>query len=237
MKLNKYTAIIVGIVAFVNSASATVTINTQFGQAQTSNTTGNTFVPDGTLWALIVSADNTFAGGFGLDSSLSSVFNTNEALINSTFAGKSIALGTVFAGDTVFALGGFNGASVLSVPGSTTNGIPGLSLGTNGLATGLNFAFLYFPGVSFAAQGDTYNIGSQIGGVNRSTPDAGAGTVGMIVPADSGLIFAGASTNAGGDLGGSVSQSQFVAVNLIPEPSAAILGALGALGLLRRRRI
>ena len=237
MQLNKHVGLVLGLIALSNSANATVTLNGQYGQAFQTN--GTTVVPDGTLWAMVVdtNADNTIAG-LGLDSSLAQLAASGAAglqAINTTFGGTSFTLGSNFGLDTIFALGGFNSAALV-VPGSAATSVAGLNLGTNGLGAGLNYSFFFFPGVTFTTSGARYTVGSSVGGINKSTADAGAGTAGMIIPANGATVFQGASTNAGGDLGGSVPNSSFAAVALVPEPSTALLGAIGALGLLRRRR-
>ena len=237
MRLNKHAGLVLGLIALSSSANATVTLNGQYGQAFQAD--GTTAVPDGTLWALVVDTDgDNIIAGLGLDSSLTQLAASGAAslqAINTTFGGKSLTLGSNLGLDTIFALGGFNSAA-LSVPGSAATAVAGLNLGTNGLAAGLNYSFFFFPGVSFTTSGASYTVGSSVGGVNRSTADAGGGTAGMIIPANGATVFQGASTSAGGDLGGSVPNSSFTAVALVPEPSAVLLGAIGALGLLRRRR-
>lgn len=205
-------------------ASATVTLQTQFGIATDVN---GVALPDGTLWALVVdtNVDSTFAGGFGLNSSLTEVGAQAAFTI-----GQSITLGGNFGSDTIFAMGGFNGFTNNATLGLTADVLE-LTLGQNGLAAGRNFAFYYFPGVTYT--GNSAILGSQIGGIH-SGADANAGLDAMIIPADGATVSPGAATS---ELGGSVSAAGFQAVNLIPEPSAALLGAIGALGLLRRRRI
>ena len=236
MKNRKYTSLIIGLLAATSGISfATISISTQFGQAFDINSNP---VPDGTLWALIVNADgnSVLPGGMLTDGSgLSAAFVTDSALVLSTFQGQSISVGSNFGGDIVFGMGAFNGFADLGVAGSTTNGFEGLVLGENGLATGRAFGFYFFPGVEYTGDG-TYNIGGQVGGISTILDDEGAGTVGMVIPADGASVFVGANTDAGGDLAGSMTDGAFTAVP-IPEPSAALLGALGALGLLRRRRI
>lgn len=233
MKLNK-SILAVGLLAALTLPSySAVTISTQFGVALDKNSAA---VPDGTLWALVVdNGDNVLPGGLALNSSIkaASALAGGLDLINATFGGASLALGTSLGGDTVFALGGFNGGATLGVGGSTADAVI-LTLGANGLASGRNYAFYYFPGTLFTTEGATYSGFTQVGGVNTNTADAGALTDGMIIPNDGFTVTQGASTP--GDLGGSFSQSGFTSVELIPEPSAALLGAIGVLGLLRRRR-
>jgi hypothetical protein len=203
------------LIAAALPAAATITINTQFGTAFDA---AGAPVADGTLWALIAdtNGDNLFAGGFGINASLA---QSGAAV----FGGQTLALGSVFGGDTVFKLGAFNGAG----PG-VTDGPFGFTLGENSLAAGQRYAFYWFPGVIASA---SHVVGSQVGGINNSLP-ADGGLDPMVVPADGAGVFQGA---ANADGGGTLANSRFTAV-LIPEPSTALLGALGALGLLRRRR-
>jgi len=215
------------LLALGGSAMATVTLNTQFGTAYSST---GTAVPDGTLWILVVDTNdnNLFGGGnMGLNSSLTA----QQA--NATFSiGQALSVGSTLGSDTIFAMGGFNGAGTGLGLGATGNGLSGLSLGTNGLAAGLDFTFYYFPGVTYNSGGPNL-VGTQVGGINRSGADAGALLDGMVIPSDGAQTSPGAANS---DFGGSVTNAQFTAVNLIPEPSTALLGAIGALGLLRRRR-
>lgn len=213
------------IVAMALPAAATITINTQYGVAFDS---GGTPVPDGTLFVMVADdGDDTFGGGFGLGQSLSVSGDADSVFVT----GQAISLGDSLGGDTVFAMGGFNGTGVgvLGVWSDTLN----LTLGVNGVATNTDYAFFFFPGATF--DGNDANpqiIGSQAGGLNAPA-DAGAGLGGMIFPADGGNVFQGAGNV---DVGGAVPNAGFTSVNLVPEPSAAALGLIGFLGLLRRRR-
>lgn len=208
--------------ATVISAPAAVTLNTQFGTAFDSS---GVAVANGTLWALVVDVGSNGFTGFGANSSLAS----QPALTADAFftAGQSLAVGGNLNGNTIFRMGGFNGAG----PG-ITDGPVGITYGVNGTAAGLNYAFYWFPGATFTG-GSSETIGSQVGGINTTSND-GIFDFGMVLPPDGALASTGAATAEGG---GSLADSSFQAVNLIPEPSAALLGAIGALGLLRRRRI
>lgn len=209
--------------ALVVPASAAVTLNTQFGSAFNSS---GVAVADGTLWALVVDTNNDgIFTGFSNNGSLAG----NAAAANTFFTGnQSLSLGTVLNGNTVFALGGFNAAG----PGITADTVV-LNYGTNGTAAALSYAFYWFPGATYSGPG-VQTIGSQVGGLN-TTSNNGIFDAGMVLPNDGSLISTGAANVDGG---GTIPDATFQAVNLtvIPEPSAALLGAIGALGLLRRRR-
>jgi PEP-CTERM motif len=231
MPISKFLNISVGILILTSSVKATVTFGTQFGTA--TDTSGNA-VSDGTLWALIVdNGDNSFASTFGLDSSLKSFSTIDSNKINSVFGGQSLAIGSMFAGDTVFAVGGFD-SQVLTIPGTSSTTITGLDITANGLSANAKFAFFFFPGVTFTTENATYRLGSQIGGINSNIADVPAGTEAMVIPAEGNTGLFGANTP--GDLGGSYPATSFQAVDLVPEPSSAFLASLGVLGLLRRRR-
>jgi hypothetical protein len=210
------------IAALALPAAASITLNTQFGSAFDKD---GVVVPDGTLWALVVdtNADTVFTG-FSNDQSLS----TTEAASTHFTAGQSLSIGGLLNGNTVFAFGGFNGAGDL--PGGAIDALI-FNYGTNGLAAGRSYAFYWFPGATFADGELSQVIGSQVGGINTTSADIF--DAGMILPADGNAIAVGAATEAGG---GSLSNERFTAVALVPEPSSALLGAIGALGLLRRRR-
>lgn len=213
---------------FVGTASATISLQTQFGVFSYDSSP----VADGTLWALVVDANNDsqFFGGFGLNSSLGLAGATSSGLLSS-----NIALGTSLGGDTVFALGGFNGFANNGIAGLTADVLE-LTLGTNGLTAGRAFAFYYFPGVEFTNDAATYAVLGAAGGIHAGAdPDAGLPDA-MFIPADGNAVTLGAANS---DLGGTLlSDSNFASVGqIVPEPSAALLSALGALGLLRRRRI
>jgi hypothetical protein len=214
-------AIVLGVAA---TASATVTLNTQFGYAYGAS---GALVPDNALWILVVdtNGDNSFGGAFGLNSSLS------ESGANSLFtSGQSISVGGLLGNDTIFAMGGFSGTAGLGL-GTTADTLI-LTLGQNGLTAGANYAFFWFTDSQYSG-GSTGTVGSEVGGIHGSA-DSAAGLEPMVVPPDSSSINTGTATAA--DWDGSKSQAQFTAVRLIPEPSTMLLGAFGALGLLRRRR-
>lgn len=221
---------------FAMHSHATVTLGYTFGVHFDS--LGDA-VPDGTLWALVVDhdANNTFAG-FGLDGSLHAADQLSPGIADTFFtAGQSISLGGLVGGGTVFAMGGMNGGD-----GSTTGSLSSLDITLNGLAVGRNFAIYWFPGATFSGvESNPQTIENEVGGMQNATVDvipAGAEyfNTGMVIPPDGSDIssIGGASVTT---LAGNIADTSFTAVTLIPEPSTALLGAFGALALLRRRRV
>jgi PEP-CTERM motif len=222
----KIKLIIIASIAASSFANATLTLNTAFGTAYDS---AGVAVEDGTLWALVVdSGDSTFPGGFGLDSSL-----TKLGASTSFTPGQQFALGGSFGSDKIFAIGGFNGNTSQTLPGTTFDSLSLDPLLDTSLVAGRNAAFYFFPGVKFIAQDSTYTMGSQAGGINGpGNVDSGT-EAGLVIPAEGGLANFGIGTSA---IGGNVSDARFTAVDLVPEPSSAFLASLGVFGLLRRRR-
>lgn len=209
------------LIASVAPAFATITLNTQFGVAY--NSLG-VAVPDGTAWIMVVDANNdsSFAGGFGLEGTLANA--------NSTFStGQVITNNSVLGSDFVFAMGSFNG---------TGSGLTGASLdavtfelnSAAGLVANRAFAFYWFPGATIV--NGQIVVAGEVGGIHSAVDAANVGA--MTIPNDGATLPSGAATS--GDAGGSLPNSRFTAVQLIPEPSTMLLGAFGALGLLRRRR-
>ena len=217
----------------VLGTSAALASNTLSLTAGVCATKTGSAVPDGTLWVLMVDSGGTANAlpQLNLDSSITS---SGAAFNQSPFWYASLSVGSVIQGDTVFAMGKVD---------STASGISGVLLasvvaqyGLNGISSGKNYGLYWFPGVTYTAPG-TYQVGwgsGEVGGIQTTTGDTGVGFTGMVFPADTGAdLSPGALTT---DQGGSFAPSSFQAVNLIPEPSSMLLGALGALGLLRRRR-
>ena len=205
------------------SANATVTIQGFYGTLFNSS---NVAVPNGTVFALVVDSNssNSFAGGFGLNSSIDSQANANAAFT----AGQTLTLGGTLGGDTIFALGTVD--SSVSGAAGTAGPVLTLTLGQNGLAANLNYAIYWFPGANL--NGNIATIGTQAGGIH-STGSPALDVLGMTVPAEGATVSQGFVTS---DQGGNVAAANVHAWNLVPEPSAALLGLLGAVGLIRRKR-
>lgn len=223
MKLTKQVCLVFGLIALSTGAgNATISLTTQFGVATDSSSVA---VPDGTLWALIVDSDAVNGGLPQLN-----VNSGISASLSSPFWYKNLSVGGTVNSDQVFAMGAFNGTTAAGIAGAWIGGLSNLTL-----PAGKNFGLYWFPGVTFTGDG-TYLVGNglghQVGGINSTTVEDGA-DIGMVVPADGFPYTVSASSSA---LSGAVPAANFVAVSIIPEPSSMLLGALGALGLLRRRR-
>ncbi|MCU0781338.1 MAG: hypothetical protein MUF04_09595 [Akkermansiaceae bacterium] len=182
--------------------AATIRIYAQFGTA--CNVAGAP-VPDGTLWALIVdtNGDGILPGGFGANQSLT-------AAGVAAFQGRTIEIGSVFAGDAVFALGGV-ASSHTEVPGSISESL-GLVLGVNGLASGRIYAFYWFPGVTY---GGAHMILNEVGGINSLWENDG-GLEPMIIPDDYLMATQGAAEE---NCEGTIPKIRFTAVLAPPVDS------------------
>jgi len=230
MKLSKLVGMIAGLVALSSGAAfAAVNITTSFGVSR--DGAGDPVAP-GTLWAIIV--DN---GDLNLPQmNPVTVGNTSNIAVSSVgnpspFWYANLSLSAVLGGDTVIAMGSFPDASGYQ---SDT-----LTLAYGGATVvGRAYGFYWFPGVTYTAPG-TYVVGNgagkYVGGVVSLVADAAGGTDPMQIPTDTFEVVQGAADPTIA-VGGGVAASNFIPTLIVPETSTALLGALGALGLLRRRR-
>lgn len=202
--------------------------------------TGLANVPSGSLALLIVDIDsNGFLGMSGV---------TGGALLNTTFdpdilpANAGLTVGSLFGGDRV-----------ATVTTSGSSGSIANLLASQDITAylGKSFAIVWFDGVTTAGAPATAAGGSKYGIIRgddwtfpiadvagaltfNSTDNGGASTLFQA----NGGTRAGTTTNgfmSTIETGGTGAAASFIVV--VPEPSAAFLGALGVLGLLRRRRI
>ncbi len=208
--------------ALTSSVGAAVTASVLFQDVKDS--AGNA-VADGTLFILVTDTDvsGTFAGGISLGQSISS----SSAASASFTQNQVLTLGALLGGDKIFYIGGING----SYGTGTHADLVSFTIGTNGIVASQNTAIYYFPGIIYDAGVPANNkVGTQVGGVNAAA-QTGDFPQSMVMGSDGNIIDYGfATVSAGG------TTSNFQAFTLIPEPSVALLGAFGALGLLRRRR-
>lgn len=200
------------------SASAAVSLQGSFGDLRDSS---GAAVSNGTLFILVGFTGPTFSGGLTANSSLTEV-GANAAFT----VGQTVSVGSAFGGaGTIFAIGGTGGSTAEVV-------LPGLNNAGN-VASGNSYAIYWFPGALYVS-GTSGTIDDQVGGFSSSTGTSEFSLDGMIIPPNGQDVTQGFGTVSSG---GNIANSFTNAVNLVPEPSAALLGAIGALGLLRRRRI
>lgn len=185
-------------------------------------------VVDGRLWIMMASADNDFAGGFSVDSSLGLAGSVNSDF----FTGQTLSIGDTIAGDTIFAMGAFNGASQSLGSGVVSGPAASYETGINGVISGDVYAFYWFSDVVFTGSG-TEVVGTEIGGINKITDDSSTSFTEVMIFQDSGNVIAGAQTS---DFSGSFSNAAFTAVQIIPEPSSMLLSLAGLSLTLRRKR-
>ncbi len=213
MKALKSLALLVALSGLASAATVNIQISQGANQA-TNFANADGTVSNGLVWGLMISTANTsfsvFDQGFTLSTSLS---------------------GTLIPGTDDY----FISSSVLTAQGTTTdaanpgkinimNGIVVNDALTNLMVTGNQFAIVWFDStVTSATQ-------SLQGGMKY----------GLITDAAWTIPAGGATRNISASFAGSpdpIKQANGFTVTGVPEPSAALLGAIGALGLLRRRRI
>jgi hypothetical protein len=196
------------------------------------STAGTTVVATGSIAMLLVDTTGNGFIGLGALSGGTTLTSANDPLL--TAANMSTSVGGTFGGDTV--------AAVYSIGGTGISGA--LSLASDSTFYGKQFAMVFFDTATVTdaskygiARGSDWTFPvSDIGGsIGFSSTDAsGAASFFQIQSATptanqtSGGFFTVANARP---------STVFNVVDAIPEPSAALLGALGALGLLRRRRI
>jgi hypothetical protein len=177
----------------------------------------STTINSGTLWSGTTKYDygTTIRGTTG-----TSAITGGQFLSVGGLASDDLVL---YSGSLMSVVGGINQLTSVASINYATNGVVGAGNGTPGAGTaGDDFLVFWFDKSTVAAFGTATAAGDKVGFFRNS---------GMDMPADPGtyttttaLIFAGAESPMA--MGGT----------FVPEASTALLGALGALGLLRRRR-
>jgi hypothetical protein len=177
---------------------------------------------------------------------------TNVQGISFVKDGATLATGTYFLGVGTFSGGvfttwdGLAAASSTSVALDTNTGSPpseatGSFTTTAAAATNLDGTLIYLfvgTGNSIATSGTSWAVFSVAGTNFPVASGAASQTFSFSTPASITVVakglaeagFSGTTSTVSGSAG------NFYNFNQVPEPSAALLGAIGALGLLRRRR-
>jgi len=163
---------------------------------------------NGLFWGIIV---DTNGGGLSTTTfdPVLPVFSSTVALTSGGAATDAVVVFAAdFTGDQSFG-GGFTDVSGTT---GTAGGVSALTVNyTNGIAVGQSFQIIWF---------DTTN---NTAGVLSSAE--------FLIPADAGSVVTVDNVFIGAD-----PIRAATGLNFIPEPSTMLLGAFGALGLLRRRR-
>lgn len=239
-----YTTLAAALLA-IGSANATITMSTTAAVGLKDNT-GAANVATGALCMLVVDTTNN---GFLAQSTGGRIpqlsYGPNAVTVDPHVqsANASITTGETFGGDLI--LGTFNAAS----GGSVAAALSGVSIAG---FEGSRFALVWFNGtaasLASSRAGAFFGIAS---GDDWTLPasDAGAYTFNATTNTTTSVYWQLASASSATQIGtnGFFTGSGAAGVNAVksatfqvegvPEPSAALLGAVGALGLLRRRRI
>ncbi len=172
------------------------------------------------VWGIVIdTTGNGFSGDYipGISVSDNGVANSPNGQFLSTSSGVTDDL-LVISQNLMTLSGTGDGSTGFARPTNLT----GLNF-LNGVSQGDAFALIWFDYTTktgqASANGDKYGL---------------LGNGAFVIPADSGSSVSFASNFSGADAARPANLTFGTAP--IPEPSAALLGAIGALGLLRRRR-
>ena len=224
----KITLAIASLIGLAGLAQAAVTL--QFSDTSNylsnfANGAGSSTAADASnrmVWGIIVdggvdgfngaNAVTQYKSGFSLASN-----NTGIALSTTTTGADTIA-----TNDVLYIAGALMASNSSALDGAPVNmnrllAFSNLTYGGN-VAAGKSFAIVWFDKLA-------------LGGTATTGMKYGVFATGLALPADPGTYNL-SSNFAGAD----PLKTQAFVVDAVPEPSAALLGAIGALGLLRRRR-
>jgi MYXO-CTERM domain-containing protein len=223
-------------------ASAGVSYNFFFGVLRdASGGNGNPGVPlpNSTVVVLVADTDGNNGLPGGVNGSDLTQSGLDPATAFADFNKVTLSVGQLTnSGDQIFYVGQIDGTfgdGTLNAPKGAD--YPGSY--PPGLAGGQNFGLYWFPGVT--ATGTT--LGDQpfdMGGFFNPDPNTSQSTRGMVLDSDtSGAVHdiyqVDSATAAAYGETSPITEVAFSAVT-VPEPSALLLGVLGGLALLRRRR-
>ena len=208
-----------------------------FGAISISGISGSGFgaldAPVGSLVLFIVDdGSNGFLGNNTLSGTLTSLSDPDLTGLNA-----STNIGSRFGGDMVI------GRAAITTAGQIPFTLTGFdqtfaNAPFDGAGAGRNFAIIWLQDNTSATTGAASGDYGIIRGSDWVIPGSDGNYTASATPAN----FAGATvfarvTNSAGTLANNAFGTATPAFAIVPEPSAALLGAIGALGLLRRRRI
>lgn len=186
------------------------------------------------VWGIIVDAD-----GDGYDTG-SYIGSTTGAILSTKLGPQSLYISTTTASDDVLYLAGAvfsvagtgDGSTGLARPLSATN----IAL-TGNVGVGDNFAIVWFDLDNLDLGGSTTIVAT----ANTTVPTLAEGLKYGVLTSSGAISHTIPTDGQTRDLtanftGADVQRTATFALAAVPEPSAALLGMLGALGLLRRRR-
>ena len=234
LSVMKVRSLLVLVLSSITSHASITISGTGVTGVKTSN--GTTNIPVGTLGLVIV--DTAGDGFFNLGNPVSNTALTVPGIPELIPSDANLAMGSTFGGETIL--------NVLTSPGGGTFTKLLNSRSIAGLE-GMNFAVVWFSDILTAEAPSSAPVGATWGiirGSDWTLPLSDSGTYTMD-PTDSRGVDTYYQVNAltGGSpatafrttVNGTIGGASFSIVGL-PEPSTALLGAMGVLGLLRRRR-
>ena len=207
------------------SFAALYTVNSGTGSTASGflNVAGNTF-RSGTIAGDAYSTGGGISAGPGVVGF--GIFSTD--LLSTLTPSQLVAAFTVFGGPVAFNTTGTTGhRSVFTAPQG--------AIVTGSSFAGKNVYLLVGNGTSFA-NSSQFSVAKSTFLFNAADDALPTPTIYTIRPDNSTVLFGSLAPNVQTANTDSTVTPGFQLANAVPEPSAAVLGAIGALGLLRRRR-
>ncbi|MEO8615266.1 MAG: PEP-CTERM sorting domain-containing protein [Luteolibacter sp.] len=188
-------------------------------------------VPAGTLLLLVADTSGTAPGdGFLNGATLAGdLVKANDPQL--LVANSSTTVGGTFGGDLILAKLGVTTAGAINGGFTFDNAVA---------SQNRNFAILYFPSLTTSSasipDGTAYGIVKGSDWV-LTTDNTGQSTAFSTTDSTTSYFRVTVASGVATNDSFTTSSSPSFTIGTVPEPSAVLLGAIGALGLLRRRRI
>jgi len=227
MKTKLVIALFVG---FTTLSQAAVTLSFSTTSVYASNFLNGSGSSDGAaarmVWGVVVDVAGNGFGGASATSAYRGGFNLASTPGGVVMTTTTDGLDSVASDDVLFIAGSVMAQNSNANDGSAIGmnrllSFSNLAYGTGGVAQGQSFAIIWFDALALTGTADT---GLKYGVYEMTSLNT--------LPADPGT-YALSPAFTGAD----APKAMEYAINVVPEPSAALLGAIGVLGLLRRRRI